>query len=62
MKKQWKKPVMTIISKSTAEENVLDSCKGFSGGGLWSGGPGNSVCTAQIIDGSLQVCYTAASS
>lgn len=27
MKKEWKKPVITIVTKSTAEENVLVSCK-----------------------------------
>ena len=36
MKKEWKKPVITIVAKSSTEENVLSTCKSGpdgSGGG-----------------------------
>ncbi len=43
MKKKWEKPVMTVVAKSTEEENVLDSCK--VGVTVPSGGgPNNNTC------------------
>lgn len=43
MKKEWKKPTITIIAKSTAEENVLMSCKwGVQLPG--TSGPDTSIC------------------
>lgn len=33
MKKKWTKPLLTIVAKSTTEENVLDACKSRFGGG-----------------------------
>ena len=27
MKKEWEKPTVTIVTKSTTEENVLNGCK-----------------------------------
>jgi hypothetical protein len=38
MKKEWKKPVITIVEKSTTEENVLGACKNVSFGPP-AGGP-----------------------
>lgn len=37
MKKEWKKPVVTIVAKSTTEENVLAGCKVYES--QPSGGP-----------------------
>ncbi|MCK5313294.1 MAG: hypothetical protein KAJ62_14355 [Desulfobacteraceae bacterium] len=39
MKKEWKKPVMTIVTKSTIEENVLVMCKGWDFVGQPMAGP-----------------------
>ncbi len=38
-KKEWKKPIMTVVAKSTSEENVLDTCKGAPDQGWPYGGP-----------------------
>ncbi len=44
MKKEWKKPVMTVVAKSTAEENVLWACK-YAGGDIGNdGGPMDGFC------------------
>ncbi len=57
MKKEWEKPVMTVVAKSTPEENVLVTCKGwpeenrtFSGpgvaGGCWKDFHTHTICNA----------------
>lgn len=40
MKRQWKKPVLTIITRGTPEETVLSACKGGPEGS--GGGPNQS--------------------
>lgn len=44
MKKEWKKPELNIIARSTNEENVLWACKGVSGTLGSSGGPYTYIC------------------
>ena len=39
MKKAWKKPVVTVISRGMPEESVLTACKGGPEGS--GGGPNN---------------------
>jgi hypothetical protein len=51
MKKGWKKPMVTVISKGMIEENVLESCKhGITVAD--GGGPNATTCGWYKNDGS----------
>ena len=51
MKKEWNKPVMTIIAKSTTEEKVLVMCKGYDFVGLPMAGPSGETQWCGFRDG-----------
>lgn len=48
MKQEWKKPIITIVKKSTTEENVLWACKNATGDAPDPGGPAGNMCGQTI--------------
>ncbi len=59
MEKNWEKPRVVIIAKSTTEENVLESCKRQPDMDYDIVGPSGTACWSQTWPSPTQLCNPA---